>query len=243
MLIVVIPTLNVQQTLPALLASMGGLRADMRLIISDGGSQDETLDMAAKAGAIICSGAQSRGGQLARGADWAFAYDTAPNHAGLANSDHHYLFLHADCRLPDNWYEIVQDFIAAYPQKTGYFRYKSCQKSVSGWILKRWVDLRCWAWRLPYGDQGLLIAADLYQELGGYQPSFPLFEDVEFVDRIRKRAGRKGFGPLPATMQTDISDHLCEGVWRRGWRNFRLLRAYRRGVSVDTLYARYHRKF
>lgn len=236
MLIIVIPTLNAQKTLPALLTSMGVAKADMRLIISDGGSHDDTLNIAAKSGALICAGAASRGGQLARGADWAL--ETGRDMEGV----NHFLFLHADCRLPQNWYETVQNFIALNPQKTGYFRYKSCQKSVSGWILKRWVDLRCWAWRLPYGDQGLLIPVSLYQELGGYQPSYPLFEDVEFVDRIRKYAGRKGFGPIAAAMQTDISDHLCEGVWRRGWRNFRLLRAYRRGVSVDTLYARYHAK-
>jgi len=240
-LTIVIPTLNAERTLPVLLASMGKAKADMRLIVSDGGSTDKTIDMAVGVGAVICAGAASRGGQLVRGAGWAF--QTQQDLSGQEIGDiNHFLFLHADCRLPKDWYETVQAFITANPKKTGYFRYKSCQKSVSGWILKRWVDLRCWAWRLPYGDQGLLMPAAFYQELGGYDPSYPLFEDVEFVDRIRKYAGRKGFGPLPAAMQTDISDHLCQGVWRRGWRNFRLLRAYRKGVSVNTLYARYHAK-
>jgi len=232
-LTIVIPTLNAEKTLPILLASIDVAKHDVRLIVSDGGSTDKTLQIAAKAGAVICAGLAGRGAQLARGGDWVFASGGSPAHI---------LFLHADCVLPQGWRETVQDFIAADPQKSGYFHYKSCQKSLSGWIIKRWVDLRCWAWRLPYGDQGLLIPSAIYKELGGYLPSYPLFEDVEFVDRIRKRSGRKGFGPIGATMQTDISDHLCEGVWTRGWRNFRLLRAYRKGESVQVLYDRYHTK-
>jgi glycosyltransferase involved in cell wall biosynthesis len=233
-LTIVIPTLNAEAVLPQLLASIqDGAANDVRLIISDGGSTDKTLHMAAKAGAIICAGHASRGAQLARGADWALAAGPSPSHL---------LFLHADCVLPPNWRKAVQDFTKGKAQKIGYFRYKPCQKGVSGFIIKRWVDLRCWAWRLPYGDQGLLIAPEFYQELGGYDAAYPLFEDVEFVDRIRTRFGRKGFGPIGAVMRTDISDHLCEGVWRRGWRNFRLLRAYRKGAPVLTLYERYHMK-
>ncbi len=232
MLTIIIPTLNAEASLPKLLTSIG-LRDDVRLIVSDGGSTDKTLQIALKAAAIICSGVSGRGAQLARGGDWALASDTQPSHL---------LFLHADCVLPENWFESVQAFIKAAPRKTGYFHYKSCQTGLSGFIIKRWVDLRCWAWRLPYGDQGLLIPSDIYKELGGYSPDYPLFEDVEFIDRIRVRAGRKGIGPLAATLRTDISDHLCQGVWTRGWRNYRLLRDYRKGVSVQTLYERYHAK-
>ncbi|MEP1229351.1 MAG: glycosyltransferase [Litorimonas sp.] len=234
MLTIIIPTLNAEAVLPQLLASIeDGRGTDTRLIISDGGSTDKTLQIAVQSGAVICVGNAGRGAQLARGADWACASGNPPEH---------FLFLHADCVLPKKWHKSVQDFIRRDAKKTGYFRYKSCQNGLSGFIIKRWVDLRCWAWRLPYGDQGLLIASDVYKTLGGYAADYPLFEDVEFVDRIRAYVGRKGFGPLKATLRTDISDHLCEGVWRRGWRNFHLLRAYRAGTSIDTLYERYHMK-
>ena len=231
MLTIVIPTLNAEATLPSLLTSIGARGDDLRLIVSDGGSTDKTLDIAAKAGAVICAGTAGRGAQLSRGGDWAFASENAPSHL---------LFLHADCVLPDGWRGAVETFIASAPQKTGYFHYMACQTGLSGFIIKRWVDLRCWAWRLPYGDQGLLIPASIYKELGGYLASYPLFEDVEFVDRIRNTQGRKGFGPIGATMRTDITDHLCQGVWTRGWRNYKLLRAYRKGESIQSLYERYH---
>lgn len=237
MLTIIIPTLNVHDKLPDLLKSIG-THSDVSVIVSDGGSSDDTVKIAIDYGAVVCAGGAGRGAQLSRGADWAL-HEKIDLRAGINAQPSHLLFLHADCQLPQNWRAIIASFIAKDSRKSGYFRYKSCQTGLSGLIIKLWVDLRCWAWRLPYGDQGLLIPTEHYRALGGYK-LYPLFEDVEFVDRIRAQYGRKGFGPLSARLRTDISDHLCQGVWRRGWRNFTLLRAYRRGATPDSLYARYH---
>jgi len=49
-LTIVIPTLNAELTLPILLDSIGEVDG-LRLIVSDGGSTDKTLDIAAKAAA------------------------------------------------------------------------------------------------------------------------------------------------------------------------------------------------
>jgi len=40
-------------------------------------------------------------------------------------------------------------------------------------------------------------------------------------------------------LKTDISDHIDQGVWTRGWRNYRLLKAYRRGKPVSELIKKY----
>jgi GT2 family glycosyltransferase len=39
---------------------------------------------------------------------------------------------------------------------------------------------------LCYGDSGIFVRAAIYHELGGFKP-IPLFEDVDFVQRLRKR--------------------------------------------------------
>jgi glycosyltransferase involved in cell wall biosynthesis len=223
-LAVIVPTLNSETHLPTLLRRLNGVR----LVISDGGSADGTLDLAVAHGAVIASGCRSRGAQLARGAELAKAADDVTA----------YLFLHADCELDENWRSVSN----AALQKTDtawYFRYRPDTSGRGVLWLQFIVWLRGWAWRLPYGDQGLLISRDMYDAIGGYDPSYPLFEDVEIIDRIKATFGRQGLKKLPLALSTDISDHLREGVWKRGWRNYRLLKAYRRGEPIDALLRRY----
>lgn len=224
MLAVIIPTLNAQNCLPTLLPTLG----DVRLVISDGGSVDTTLTQALGAGAVIARGRPGRGGQMARGADL----------AGAAEAVDAYLFLHADCRLLPGWQQAVERALKT-PETAWYFRYQPNDGGLGVLWLRFIVWLRGWAWCLPYGDQGLLISREMYEALGGYDPEKPLFEDVDIVDRIKAKYGRRALQKLPIALHTDISDHLRQGVWTRGWRNFKLLKAYRRGEPVADLLRRY----
>ena len=97
-----------------------------------------------------------------------------------------------------------------------------------------WVGMRCQWWGLPYGDQGLLISKKMYEAIGGY-PAQNLFEDVALVDAIKAKFRRTALRPLRGHMRIDISKYTHEGIWTRGRKNLRLLKAYRRGENVDTL--------
>ena len=224
MLAVIIPTLNAETCLPSLLPSLD----DVRLVISDGGSVDTTLTQALGAGAVIARGRLGRGGQMARGAELAGASDTVSA----------YLFLHADCRLLPGWKTAVETALQT-PETAWYFRYHPNGKGQGVTWLRFIVWLRGWAWRLPYGDQGLLISREMYKAVGGYDAEKPLFEDVDIIDRIKVKYGRRALQKLPIGLSTDISDHLRQGVWTRGWRNYKLLKAYRRGEPVADLLRRY----
>ena len=83
---VVIPTLNEAAELRATLACVAGVPEVTEVIVSDGGSVDDTVSLARAAGARVVSGPRGRGGQLRRGAD-------------LATGDV-VLLLHADTWLP-----------------------------------------------------------------------------------------------------------------------------------------------
>ncbi len=226
MLAVIIPTLNAQSCLRFLLPELNG----MRVIISDGGSFDDTLKLALSSGGQIASGQAGRGAQLARGAELAAAQ----------NDITALLFLHADARLLPGWKAALQTALRA-ENRAWYFRYRPRGRGLSVMWLRFIVWLRGWAWRLPYGDQGLLIPLDMYTAVGGYDREKSLFEDVDMVDRIKAKYGRTALRPLPIGISADISDHLEQGIWTRGWRNFKLLRAYRRGEPIDVLMQRYGR--
>lgn len=224
MLAVIIPALNSERQLKLSLQSLYG----ETLIISDGGSSDGTLLLAVKAGAVVSLGHPGRGPQMARGAKLA-----------LLKGAEWLLFLHSDTQLPPNWRIIVDDHILTHPDKAAYFQYAQQAKGFRPWLQSRLVALRCRAWKLPYGDQGLLISHDLYEAVGGYA-DLPLFEDVDMMNRLKAHLGRDGIRSLHAKVRTDIRAYEKQGWLRRGWRNFRLMRRFQRGVPVPDLMKIYY---
>ncbi|UYV36555.1 glycosyltransferase [Rhodobacteraceae bacterium D3-12] len=107
---IVIPTLNVEESLPGCLhALMEGVQTGLirDLVISDGGSTDRTLEIADAAGAELVAGAASRGGQLRRGAK--------------AAKGGWLLFIHADTQLAPGWSDAVRDHIEQQSDKAGWF--------------------------------------------------------------------------------------------------------------------------
>src|SRR3954463_8959435 len=103
----IIPTLNEAARLPAALAALQSRVAE--IVVSDGGSADETARIAAEAGGLVDRAPRGRRSQLLLGA--------------AAASGDWLLFLHADCRLGAGWETAVRAFIAAPDAagRAGYF--------------------------------------------------------------------------------------------------------------------------
>jgi len=196
-----------------------------RVVVSDGGSVNSTIEQAIKGGAVICTGTKGRGTQLARGANWA-------SHG--ADDTEWLLFLHSDVTLAPDWFTAIKTHIHKRPHKVGYFKFGADTPKWQGRLMEFIVGLRCFWWHLPYGDQGLLISRDLYDAVGGY-PDVPLFEDIGIIDKIYDKVGRRGFAVLNSKIMTDVSAYTRDGFRKRTGRNFRLLKAYRRGVSIESL--------
>jgi len=217
---VVIPTLNADAALPACLAALiEGLEAGLirELVISDGGSGDATLAIADAAGAVIVQGAPSRGGQLRRGAKVA--------------AGEWLLFLHADTVLPAGWSGAVSDHMAR--GGAAYFRLGFDAGGGMAWFVAGWANLRSRLFRLPYGDQGLLISCTEYDAVGGY-PDIALMEDVAMARALRGR-----LTALPLRVRTSAARYRRDGWLRRGGRNLILLCRYFLGADPARLAARY----
>ena len=225
----IVPTLNAARTLNGTLAplvrpTMDGLVSEV--IVTDGGSMDATCALAEEAGAKVIVGEKGRGGQLARGAaaakrDWL-------------------LFLHADTRLKAGWAATVADFMASASGpdgKAAAFRFRLDDMSLAARFVEWSVVFRCWAFRLPYGDQGLLISRALYDAVGGFRP-LPLMEDVDLVRRL----GRRRVRILSADAVTSAQRYLADGYLKRIVRNARCLSLYYRGVSPDRILQIYERR-
>lgn len=220
---VIIPTLNAARELPGCLQSlMPGLAAGLirEVIVSDGGSTDNTKAIADAAGASILDTRAGRGHQMHTGAqaargDWL-------------------LFLHADTQLSPDWVERAEHHISNGLEKAAVFslKYRSDARAA------RWLESRA-AWRgrwlaLPYGDQGLLISQARYDAIGGFE-DVPLMEDVLMIRAI----GRRQFVTLSAEARTSAEKYERDGWRKRGWHNAWLLTQFLLGVSPESLARKY----
>lgn len=155
----VIPTLNAEAGLPRCLAALTeGLHEGLirELIVTDGGSDDATLDVADAAGAVIVTGPPSRGGQLRRGAeaargDWLLVIDP-------------------DTVLAPGWTRPVHEAIRQ--GGAWHFRLRYDAKGPWARLAAGWATLRARAFGLPYGEQGLLVSTQDYASAGGF-PDIP----------------------------------------------------------------------
>ncbi len=215
---IIIPTLNAAEHLPATAdALLSGVTDGLtrELIVSDGGSTDNTVEVARELGAVIVEGASGRGQQIARGT--------------FASKAPWMLILHADTCLSENWVWAVREHINGAAGKAGYFRLRFDATGAAARVVARGANLRSRYLGLPYGDQGLLISRRLLKQVGGF-PEVALMEDVIMAERLKGRLVE-----LDANAVTSPERYERDGWGRRVLRNLTTLTRYKLGANPDTL--------
>jgi len=217
---VIIPTLNASACLADTVYALNEIRDVLRveIIVTDGGSQDDTIARARALGLTVIHAPRGRGAQLSAGAREA----RAP----------WLLFLHADTTLEPFWSTTVTSFmrVPANALKAAHFIFALDDASGAARRVEVLANWRARRLGLPYGDQGLLMSRKLYDSLVGFL-DMPLMEDVDMVRRI----GRLNLVELPATATTSAARYRRDGYWLRPIRNLSLLTRYFLGVSPKCL--------
>jgi rSAM/selenodomain-associated transferase 2 len=220
MISVVIPTLNAEADLAAALDALSPVDHPLigEIIVSDGGSSDSTIEIAARADCRVIQGPPGRGAQLHSGA--------------LLARGRWLLFVHADTCLSTGWEQAASEFLKspASKRRAAVFIFELDDRRKRARCLERIVAIRVRALGLPYGDQGLLLARSFYEEVGGYRP-FPLMEDVDLVRRI----GRCRIETLAVSAVTSADRYRRNGYVRRSVRNAACLLLYFLGVPPQRI--------
>ena len=216
----IVPTLNEAETLSTTLEA---LPPGAELIVSDGGSTDETVSIAERHGARVVTGERGRAPQMNRGAQ-AAAGDVL-------------LFIHADCVLgPDTRDKVM---VALEDKKTvgGAFSLRIRDASWGLKLIAATSNFRARHLGIPYGDQGLFVRRSAFDQVGGY-PELPFMEDVALVRALR-RMGKLVQLNVPIT------------TGRRHWQklgplattllNWSMVSLYTIGVPAGTLAPCYHK--
>lgn len=171
---VIIPTLNEERTIGAVLAHTSGLGFEEILVV-DGGSSDRTVELVRDAGrARLIAGRRGRAGQLNEGAK-------------AARGDV-LVFLHADTFLPADARRAIESALADLRVTGGRFDVTFDRRT--GWarLIGAMMNLRSRVTGICTGDQAIFVRRVVFERLGGYA-DIPLMEDIEFSRRL-KRTGR-----------------------------------------------------
>ncbi|MCC3860019.1 glycosyltransferase [Pseudemcibacter aquimaris] len=139
-------------------------------------------------------------------------------------------FLHADSQLKRGWMQEMADHMENHPDKAFAFRLRFDDDGFFPRLLEYWVRFRCWAFAMPYGDQGLFISRELYDEIGGYN-DMPLMEDVDIIKRI----GRSRLRVSDHEIITSAEKYNKYGYIIRMFRNGFCLALYKLGVDPATI--------
>lgn len=226
---VVVPTLDEEQALPALLDALLPRLApgEEELLVVDGGSRDGTLAAARVAGlapgALLTSGEAGRAAQMNLGA--------------AAARGEWLWFVHADTQVEPQALGALRAAVAASGAGWGWFPVRLDARGLTWRVLERAITLRARTFSTPSGDQGLFVRRDLFWRLGGFPP-LPLCEDLALVDRLRAAAG-PGI-ELAAPLGTSARRWQRAGVARTVLRMWSIRAAYRLGADPARL-ARHYR--
>jgi rSAM/selenodomain-associated transferase 2 len=188
----------------------------MEILVSDGGSTDDTAALATAAGASVIHASQKgRAVQMNEA-------------AAVATGDVLY-FVHADTLPPAHF---AQDIERAVNDGYEMGRYRS-RFDTRNWIMK----VNAWFTRFDWfvcmgGDQTLFVTAALFKETGGYNSSMLIMEEYEFCVRAKKMARYKIF---PATVLISTRKYKGRGWWQVQRANYKAVQLYKKGLSQKVI--------
>jgi rSAM/selenodomain-associated transferase 2 len=218
---VVIPTLNEAESLPETVCRARANPEVCEIIVVDGGSQDNTRDVAEKLGCRVLASPPGRGGQMRLG-------------AAQARGDV-VLLLHADTWLPPDAGRAALECLRDPAVVAGGF-WKTFRNP--SWLMmgsRFRCGLRLWFGRRILGDQGMFIRREVLERIGGV-PDMPLMEELELCRRLRK-AGRLVLADATVTTSARRFEKL--GVVRTYLRMWLVMIRYRMGASPEELRSLY----
>ncbi|MEA2299139.1 MAG: hypothetical protein QOF77_2075 [Solirubrobacteraceae bacterium] len=220
LLSLIVPVLDEARALPGLLDHLDSLAGDWEVILADGGSQDETVALAAPRTRVIAA-PRGRAAQM--------------NAAAAHATGRGLVFLHADSRLPPGAHAAIAHALEDPATVGGNFALRFEGEDRFARVLGAWYRAQR---RLGvyYGDSTLWVRREVFDALGGFRP-LEIMEDYDFVRRLERHGATACLpGPaltsarrwralgIPRTVATWV---LIRWAWLAGVPAERLARLYR----------------
>lgn len=168
-LAVIMPVLNEGERLAETVRRVRA--AGAHCFVVDGGSDDDSIGLAAQAGAVAMAARRGRSSQMNAGAMRAGAFEVL-------------LFLHADVVLPEGWHARVLQAVDA-GALWGRFDVRLDSQRPLLALVGAMMNLRSRLTGIATGDQAIFIRRATFDAIGGFA-DLPLMEDVDLCARLRR---------------------------------------------------------
>jgi rSAM/selenodomain-associated transferase 2 len=217
----VVPTLNEAEALPETLRRLRSIPEVREILISDGGSSDDTEKITAEFACAFISAPRGRGRQM--------------RHAAAMAKGDVVLLVHADTWLPEDAGKAALACFSSSKVVGGGFwkEFRGGSLIMRGQRPKAWIRLVLG--KRIMGDQAMFIRRDVLESIGGV-PDVPLMEDFELSRSVRK------FGHLvlaDATVTTSARRFQKRGVLRTYALMWSIVLRYYLGATPEELARRY----
>ncbi|MDF4220692.1 TIGR04283 family arsenosugar biosynthesis glycosyltransferase [Maribacter huludaoensis] len=219
---IIIPVLNEEKYIKDVLFAISNNAVSNRIkeiLVVDGGSTDRTVANAQKHGAMVINSNRGRAKQMNLGAT-------------KATGDVLY-FLHVDSLPPKGFdrailNEINQGF------EVGCFQMRFNSNSP-------FLKFFSWCTRINHqicrgGDQSLFITRELFNQLDGFNESYIVYEDNEFIQRVYKL---KPFKVISSSVTTSARRYEERGMIRLQYHFGMIHLKHRLGANPKDLYQYY----
>lgn len=223
MISIIIPILNEAENIGNLLQHLHEISSAKNIseiIVVDGGSTDNSIDIINNFdGIVLLHSEKGRAKQMNFGA----------RHA----TGKILYFLHADSFPPRDFDQLIINEVKK-GNEAGCFR---MQFESNHW----WLKTACWFTRFNWracrgGDQSQFITKSLFEQIGGYDEDFVIYEDNILIDELYQR---KQFVVIPKPLRTSARLYEKQGVWKLQYHFALIYWKRRNGASANELYEYY----
>lgn len=220
---IIIPAVNEAENLGRLLHELtSGDAHNVEIIVVDGGSSDNTRQIASQYTDKIITSVRGRAKQMNAGA--------------LVASGNIFWFLHADSQLSN---DLLSDMMLQSKHKKvwGFFTIRLSGQNVIFRIIEFMMNQRSCITGIATGDQGIFISKDLFLTLGGFR-EIPLMEDIAITKQLKKK--QRPLCIKHHRLTTSSRRWEEQGILRTVLLMWRLRLAYFLGADPEQLVKQYY---
>lgn len=220
MISIIIPIYNEEKNIKKIQDNLSRLKGEFEVIFCDGGSTDKTIDLIDNKHTLLNS-PKGRANQMNYGSNFA--------------KGDILFFLHCDSKIQDDVLLKIQEEINK-GCRVGCLKLEFDEDIIWMKICGIMSNLRVKFRKIAFGDQGIFIRKDLFEEIGK-MPVLPIMEDLELSLRLKRK--KYYIKQIDSKIITSARRFTDKGIFRTMYQMQKLQLQYLCGRDINKINKEY----